>query len=178
MLRQSSFISCLIAFALFGQTALASEPDDCCKASNGKIQASKSNIQKQPVLLVQGANNKQTQSQAGSLIAPQDRKLRPMVERLSITGEVVDTWCYASQVMGSGRGDVHKPCGLACGHGGVTMGIVDDQGTLYIAAKSKGYTGCKELLLPFMAKRVTATGWLATKGGSKIMKIQKVELAK
>ena len=106
-----------------------------------------------------------------------ERGLRPLAQPFSVVGEVVDSWCYASQVMGSGRGEAHKPCGLACAYGGVTMGIVDDTGKLYIAAKSKGFTGCKDLLVPYMAKRVKVTGWLATKGGSNILKIQSVELA-
>jgi hypothetical protein len=107
-----------------------------------------------------------------------ERGLKPLAKTFTVTGEVVDAWCYASQVMGAGRGEAHKPCGLACAHGGVTIGIVDDTGKLYIAAKSKGFTGCKDLLTPFMAKRVTIIGWLATKGGSNILKVQKVELAK
>jgi hypothetical protein len=117
-------------------------------------------------------------SPARALIPANERGLRPLAKPFSVTGEVVDSWCYASQVMGGGRGEAHKPCALACGHGGVTLGIVDDQGTLYVAVKSRAYNGCNQLLLPFVAKRVKATGWLATKGGSNIMKIQTVELAK
>ena len=117
-------------------------------------------------------------TQRRPLIPISERGLKPLAKPFTVTGEVVDTWCYASQVMGAGRGEAHKPCALACGHGGVTLGIVDDQGTLFIGAKTKAFTGCKELLLPFIAKRVKATGWLATKGGSNIMKIQTVELAK
>ncbi len=66
-----------------------------------------------------------------------------------MTGEVVDAWCYASQVMGSGRGEKHKACALACIHGGVSAGILDEKtGELFIAAKHKGYKGCTVLLLP------------------------------
>jgi hypothetical protein len=104
--------------------------------------------------------------------------LPPLAKPIEIVGEVVDSWCYSSQTMGEGRGERHKACGLACAYGGVTLGIVDDQGTLYIAAKHKGYTGCKELLTPFMAKRVKVKGWLGTKGGCKILKIVSVEEVK
>jgi hypothetical protein len=102
----------------------------------------------------------------------------PLTKPIELTGEVVDSWCYSSQVMGPGRGDRHKACGLACAHGGVTLGIVDDNGILYIAAKHQGYTGCKELLIPFMAKRVKVVGWLAEKGGCKILKIRTVQEVK
>jgi len=114
----------------------------------------------------------------GPLISPAEQHLKPLTKPIDVTGEVVDTWCYASQVMGSGRGPNHLPCGLACAHGGVTLGIVDDKGVLYVAAKYKGYTGCKDLLTPYMAKRVKVHGWLAEKGGSRILKIQTVALAK
>jgi hypothetical protein len=104
--------------------------------------------------------------------------VKPQVKKFEVTGEVVDAWCFSSKVMGPGRGERHKSCGIACAMGGVTLGIVDDSGQLYIAAKHQGYTGCKELLVPYMAKRVHATGWLAESGGCKLMKIAKVEPAR
>ncbi|HEY9718579.1 MAG TPA: hypothetical protein V6C69_13995 [Trichormus sp.] len=105
-------------------------------------------------------------------------KYQPQTTTVTIVGEVVDSWCYSSQVMGPGRGERHKACGLACAHGGVTLGIVDDEGTLYICAKHKAYTGCKELLTPFMAKRVKILGWLGQKGGCKVLKVAEVEEVK
>jgi hypothetical protein len=105
-------------------------------------------------------------------------KYQPQTKTVTIVGEVVDSWCYSSQVMGPGRGERHKACGLACAHGGVTIGIVDDEGTLYICAKHKAYTGCKELLTPFMAKRVKILGWLGEKGGCKVLKVAEVEEVK
>lgn len=96
---------------------------------------------------------------------------------VTITGEVVDTWCYASQTMGIGRGPGHKPCGLGCALGGVTLGILED-GTekLYIAAKSsQPYKGCQDLLAPLMAEHVVVNGWLAERGGCRILKIKSVE---
>jgi hypothetical protein len=105
-------------------------------------------------------------------------KFAPIAKPFEVTGEVVDTWCFASQTMGPGRGERHKACGTACVLGGVTAGIVDDQGNLYIAAKHQGYTGCNQLLLPYMAKRVKAVGWMASKGGCNIMKIRSVQEVK
>lgn len=102
----------------------------------------------------------------------------PRAKEFQVTGEVVDSWCFASQTMGPGRGPRHQACGLACAAGGVTLGILDDQGNLYIAAKHKGYQGCKELLMPFMAKRVHVVGWLAQAGGCNILKVQSVKLSK
>ena len=94
-----------------------------------------------------------------------------------VTGEVVDAWCYASQTMGAGHGPVHKACAVACVGGGITPGILDDQGKLWLCVKSKAYQGCRDLLFPFVAKRVTVTGWEAHHGGTNVLRISKVELA-
>jgi hypothetical protein len=108
---------------------------------------------------------------------PHYRKIeiaQPKIKKVTVTGEVVDAWCYASQTMGPGRGEGHKACALACSYGGVTMGILED-GTkdLYVAAKSsKAYKGCNELLIPYVAQKVTVTGWVGTMGGCRMLKIE------
>jgi len=96
---------------------------------------------------------------------------------ITIAGEVVDTWCYASQTMGIGKGPGHKPCALACAHGGVTLGILEDvTDKLYIAAKSsQPYQGCQDLLIPLIGEHVIVSGWLAERGGCRILKIKSVE---
>lgn len=99
----------------------------------------------------------------------------PMYKRFEVTGEVVDTWCFSSRSVGEGRGPAHAACARACAHGGVTLGIVDDEGSLYIASKTKKYQGCQQLLEPLVAKRVHAKGYLAKLGGCNVMKIESVE---
>lgn len=128
-------------------------------------------------LLVTGtfAQNAHAQQTAPAQSTTGGWRYKPMVTETDIIGEVVDTWCYSSQVMGPGRGEKHKACGLACAHGGVTLGIVDDKDTLYIAAKHQGFQGCKDLLTPYIAKRVKAHGWVAHRGGCNIMKIKSVQ---
>lgn len=120
----------------------------------------------------------QERAKPQSEIPVEKQRLIPATRVVEFTGEVVDAWCYCSQVMGPGRGEKHKACALACAHGGVSLGILDEKtGELYIAAKHKGYTGCKDLLLPFVAKRVKVTGWAARKGGCNVLKIKTVSLA-
>ncbi len=104
-----------------------------------------------------------------------DLQMKAEGKPFTVEGEVVDAWCYSSHTMGTGRGEKHKPCAQACILGGVSAGIVDDQGTLYIAAKHVGYEGCQKMLLPLIAKRVKATGWLTTTGGCNLMKIRQIE---
>ncbi len=94
-----------------------------------------------------------------------------------VTGEVVDAWCYASGTMGPGRGPAHKACALACIAGGVTPGIAEDgTGLLWIAAKYKGYQGCKEILMPLVARHVKVTGWAAHIGTCNLLKIKSIQI--
>jgi hypothetical protein len=101
--------------------------------------------------------------------------VKPVWSNIDLKGEVVDSWCYASRSVGEGRGADHEACAKACAHGGVTLGIVDDSGKMYIAAKSKGYQGCQLLLEPFVAKRVHIKGMVAGIGGCPVLKIVSVE---
>lgn len=94
---------------------------------------------------------------------------------ITVEGEVIDAWCYCSGVMGPGRGPEHEKCAKLCVAGGVSAGILTDDGTVYIAAKHQAYKGCNGLLLPYVAQRVKATGWVAEKGGCRVLKISKVE---
>ena len=93
---------------------------------------------------------------------------------IELEGEVVDAWCWSSGVMKEGRGPAHRSCGLACVKGGVSCGIVDDDNNLYIAAKSKAYRGCNEMLAPYVAKRVKIKGWLTERGGCRLIKVGEV----
>lgn len=94
---------------------------------------------------------------------------------IELEGEVVDAWCWTSGVMGPGRGPEHHKCAMKCILGGVSAGIVDDDNNLYIAAKSKAYTGCREQLAPYISNRVHIKGWIAERGGCRILKIGEVK---
>lgn len=148
----------LAVFPLSGLPARAADPVKKPAAGSGKPSA-------KPAVQSSG-------SHGGSY------HLAPVAVPIELTGEVVDSWCYASQVMGDGRGAHHQSCALACVMGGVTPGIVDDKGQLYLCVKHKAYTGCKDLLAPYVAKRVKVKGHLATKGGVRVLKVTAVELAK
>jgi hypothetical protein len=102
---------------------------------------------------------------------------KPTTKWVKVQGEVVDAWCYASQTMGPGRGMGHLACATACVGGGVTAGILEDKTEiLYIAAKYKGYQGCRELLLPYIGKKVVVYGYVGDLGGNRLLKISSVKL--
>lgn len=60
---------------------------------------------------------------------------------IDIKGEVIDTWCYLSGVMGGPdavTGSAHHTCALWCAAGGIPVGVLAEDGTIYMVLKIKG----------------------------------------
>ena len=62
--------------------------------------------------------------------------LAAQAERKTITGEVIDTWCYVSQIMGGSDfvvGTTHHVCAVWCAAGGIPVGLLDkSDGQIYM----------------------------------------------
>lgn len=61
--------------------------------------------------------------------------------RVQVKGEVIDTWCYYSGVMGGPDavvGSAHHTCALWCSAGGIPVGILAEDGTVYMVLKMDG----------------------------------------
>ncbi len=54
--------------------------------------------------------------------------------RVEVTGEVIDSWCYLTEIMYP-EGSAHHLCALWCAAGGIPVGILADDGTVYIVLK-------------------------------------------
>ena len=80
----------------------------------------------------------------------------------SITGEVVDLWCYLDH---KGHGEKHKECAIACAEAGNPMGIVEKSGQIYILMGGKKHQPGRDLMLKKMAQTVTVTGKVIKMGG-------------
>lgn len=62
-------------------------------------------------------------------------------ERIQVTGEIIDTWCYFSGVMGSPDavvGSAHHTCALWCSAGGIPVGLLAPDGTVYMILSMAG----------------------------------------
>ncbi len=55
-------------------------------------------------------------------------------QRVEITGEAIDSWCYLTEIMYP-EGTAHHQCALWCAAGGIPVGILADDGTVYIVLK-------------------------------------------
>ena len=99
--------------------------------------------------------------------------------RVQVTGEMIDTWCYYSGVMG-GRdavvGSAHHTCALWCAAGGIPVGLLTDSGDVYLVLKleGKGTADADETLLSVQSDRLTADGILYERDGLKYLVVEKV----
>ncbi len=57
---------------------------------------------------------------------------------VTLKGEMIDTWCYYSGVMGGPDavvGSAHHTCAMWCSAGGIPVGLLAEDGTVYMVLK-------------------------------------------
>ena len=82
---------------------------------------------------------------------------------VEIKGEVIDTWCYLSGVMGGQDaviGTAHHTCALWCAAGGIPVGVLDEDGQIYMVLKLKGEDTLKQSdnIMEIQSDIITAKG--------------------
>ncbi len=100
-------------------------------------------------------------------------------ERVRVTGEMIDTWCYFSGVMGGPDavvGTAHHTCALWCAAGGIPVGLLADDGTVYMVIKWEGSTDIADgkTLLSVQSHRLTADGVVYERDGINYLVVEKV----
>ena len=96
-----------------------------------------------------------------SAAAPTLAATEPTV--IEIKGEVIDTWCYFSGVMGgpeSVTGSAHHTCALWCAAGGIPVGVLAEDGTVYMVLKLKGEDAVArtDTIMEIQSHQITAKG--------------------
>ncbi len=91
---------------------------------------------------------------------------------VSMQGEIVDMGCY----LGHGaRGAEHQSCALKCVRGGMPMGLLTDDGALYVLTMSHSdadpFNAAKELA----AEIVTVTGPTSERNGIRSIEVTAVK---
>src|SRR5436189_2201666 len=87
---------------------------------------------------------------------------QPKGQRTTITGEVVDLWCYLE---GGDRGPAKKDSAVACAKAGNPIGVLDAKGNLFVTAGLKDHHPAQSVLLTRMSDQVTITVTVVKKGG-------------
>jgi len=91
-------------------------------------------------------------------------------ERIQVTGEAIDTWCYYSGVMGGPEavvGSAHHTCALWCSAGGIPVGLLAEDGTVYMVLKigTDDHSNGGDTLLSIASHSITADGMYYKRDG-------------
>lgn len=90
---------------------------------------------------------------------------------VSVKGEVVDTFCYAS--MGA-TGPGHAKCGMTCAGKGIPVGLLEGK-KMYILLPAKDAAGLPKEVVEHMGKTVTVTGKTYAAGGNNFLTVESVK---
>ncbi len=80
----------------------------------------------------------------------------------TVTGEILDMKCYMTS---GAHGDGHKECAATCIKGGAPMGILTDDGKVYLLIKDSKNSDAYDDAKKFAGEKVTLTGTVSEKGG-------------
>jgi hypothetical protein len=100
-------------------------------------------------------------------------------KRVRITGEIIDTWCYFSGVMGGPEavvGSAHHTCALWCSAGGIPVGLLGEDGEVYMVLKIEGDPASNggDTQLRLASHAITADGMLYERDGIKYLVVAEV----
>jgi hypothetical protein len=100
-------------------------------------------------------------------------------EKVKVTGEVIDTWCYLSGVMGGPEavvGTAHHTCAMWCAAAGIPIGLLAEDGTLFMVLKLEGAGTASgtENILRIQSNKITAEGVAYKRDGQNYLIVDKV----
>ena len=98
-----------------------------------------------------------------------------MGQRVEVTGEVIDSWCYLTEIMYP-EGTAHHQCALWCAAGGIPVGILADDGTVYIVLKFEGDAAsvANATVMEIQSHRVRVEGELYPRDGINYLVVSRV----
>jgi hypothetical protein len=98
---------------------------------------------------------------------------------IEIKGEIIDTWCYLSGVMGGEDavvGSAHHTCALWCAAGGIPVGVLDEDGQIYMVLKLKGEDAVSQSdnIMEIQSDVITAKGMHYVRDGVNYLVVEDV----
>ncbi len=96
-------------------------------------------------------------------------------KRVQVTGEIVDTWCYVTEIM-YGLGTAHHQCAIWCAVGGIPVSVKDDKGDVYVVLKVEGddTSVANQRIINIQTHKVTVDGDLYERDGVKYLIVTQV----
>ncbi len=95
--------------------------------------------------------------------------------RISITGEIADSWCTVSGLMFA-KGSAHHQCAVWCALGGIPVAIRDAEGALYLILRigDDSDSVANPRIARLMAHEVTVDGELLERDGVKYLLVDQI----
>ncbi len=96
-------------------------------------------------------------------------------ERVKITGEVIDSWCYITEIMFP-EGSAHHQCAIWCAAGGIPVGILGGDGQIYMVLKvdQDSTNVANPAILRIQSHQVTVDGDLYVRDGINYLVVNQV----
>jgi len=95
--------------------------------------------------------------------------------RVKVSGEIIDTWCYITEIMYA-LGTAHHQCAVWCASGGIPVSIRGDDGKVYVVLKIEDDTTNvrNDRILRIQSHQVTVEGDLYERDGVNYLLISAV----
>ena len=86
--------------------------------------------------------------------------------RVRVTGEIIDTWCYVTEIM-YGEGTAHHQCAVWCAIGGIPVSIRGEDGKIYVVLKVEAddRSVANDRIVKIQSHKVTVEGDLYQRDG-------------
>lgn len=96
-------------------------------------------------------------------------------KRVKVSGEIIDTWCYITEIMYA-LGSAHHRCAIWCAVGGIPVSLKAKDGTTYMVLKMEGdgQNVANPSVLKIQSHEVSVEGDLYERDGVKYLIVTQV----
>ena len=96
-------------------------------------------------------------------------------QRVTVAGEIIDSWCYLSEIMWA-EGSAHHRCAVWCARGGVPVGILGEDEEVYILLKMENDPGVigNKAVFRMQTNEVVVTGDLYERDSVKYLAVGEI----
>ena len=96
-------------------------------------------------------------------------------KRVKVTGEIIDTWCYVTEIMYA-LGTAHHKCAIWCAAGGIPVSIKGSDDKVYMVLKVEGdaVNVANPKILTVQTHEVTVDGDLYVRDGVNYLIVNQV----
>lgn len=96
-------------------------------------------------------------------------------KRVTVSGQIIDTWCYVSQIM-IAVGTAHHQCAVWCAVGGIPVSVRGDDDKVYVVLRVEddASSNANPRLLRIQTHQVTVDGDLYERDGVNYLLVTQV----